>query len=236
MLARVGSVIPVGPSKPTEVSESECECFPCNARDDRRGVEIFPPPEDHERRVDFFSGREWVEDDGIAAPDVASLFRVEFWYEVHCTGQLLIVKVQGHQSGDFVPLWVENGIDVILPVGSRWQLRSMSSDVMDEVVYVRMDSHGRHVWHMPCPLTVAECLVLQSIEPTDTTPDPAQRADLMTTAPYLGQSTDLINTGSSILDIDLMSTAPDRLLAPSLPITDTSFVQTTDLINTGSSV
>ena len=201
----------MGPSKPTEVSLSECECFPCNAQDDRRGVEIFPPPEDHEWKTDFFSGREWVEDDGIAASDDDLPFMVEFWYEVHCTGKFLSLKVQGYQRGDFIPLWAQNGIDVILPVGSMWQLKSMSSDDMDEVAYVRMDSHGRHVWHMPCPCTAAENLVLESIEPTDTTPDPAKGSDLM-------------------------NTAPDPLQVPDLSIADANFMQSTDLMNTGSAV
>ncbi|KND86782.1 Alpha-glucosidase 2 [Tolypocladium ophioglossoides CBS 100239] len=121
VLARIGSVVPVGRACATTcVGELDPE-FPAAAKDDWRGVEIFPVPLTLQLQGEpaWFNAKDWwLEDDGISPQSKAagSMVRVVVHYRImtaqpHC----IQVGVTLEMDGSWAPLWVEHGIEVILP-------------------------------------------------------------------------------------------------------------------------
>jgi hypothetical protein len=158
VLARIGSAIPVGKSKPTTCVADEDPEFPGMAKDDWRGVEIFPPPVVHysglpsiningqaNAPITTWFTNEWLEDDGISCAEKADLFTATIMYGV--SGDHIQVKVTTEKHGVFEPLWVKNGLSVILPVGEERVLELVDGE-KGQVEDGGRDEKGRQVWKL----------------------------------------------------------------------------------------
>lgn len=134
---------------PTTCLAGENAEFPNLAKDDWRGVEIFPPPSPrHAGSKDGVSSREdqqwftndWLEDDGISPEAKADLFKVTIAYSA--TAESIRVKVAYDQDGIFEPLWRKNGLHIVLPVGEERVVESKAGQVRG----AGRDEKGRRVW------------------------------------------------------------------------------------------
>lgn len=145
VLARCGSAVPVGKNRPTTCrvdNEAEQEEFPGTERDDWRGVEIYPPPAIAQGTTTFRNT--WLEDDGISSEAKAEIVEVEISYAVG-GGNAIVVEVQviGAKDGHWRPLWLSNGVDVILPVGEEREIRTADGSKAEDK---GRDSRGRRIW------------------------------------------------------------------------------------------
>lgn len=151
VLARVGAAVPVGKPVPTTCVAAADPEFPNLAKDDWRGVEIFPPPtvrdpnlpsaEDASATPTVFAS-EWLEDDGISPAEQADL--CTFTVSYVAKGDAVEVTVAMAKHGAFEPLWVPNGITVILPVGEERPVVGTKGDVAD----AGRDDKGRRLWKL----------------------------------------------------------------------------------------
>ncbi|KAI1372193.1 glycoside hydrolase family 31 protein [Hypoxylon crocopeplum] len=158
VLARIGSAVPTGKTKPTTcVAEDDAE-FPGMEKDDYRGVEIFPPPvaqfphwpdgDEHSTPVGGHAGTEWfhntwLEDDGIGPAEKADTCKISIAYGVSDGG--ILVKVELEKEGQFEPLWLKNGVTVVLPVGEERAVES--KDGKDKTPQdLGRDQRGRRIW------------------------------------------------------------------------------------------
>jgi Glycosyl hydrolases family 31 len=161
VIARVGSVVPVGRPKPTTCLAEDDPEFPGMAKDDWRGVEIFPPPvrrdgvssQNGHVTTSWTFNNTWLEDDGVSAEDLTSICNVDLSYTVAADQESDItvrVEVVVKPGASWRPLWLANGLDVILPVGEQ---RSVVADAQSgsgsEATDVGRDSKGRRVWRIP---------------------------------------------------------------------------------------
>lgn len=156
VIARVGSAIPIGKTVPTTcIAEADPE-FPNMAKDDWRGVEIFPPPPTHDAEISaktphadasldnvkwYFN--EWLEDDGISTAEKAALFTVAFSYAV--SDGTILVKVAYEKQGDFQPLWLRNGLNIVLPTGDERAVSAVDG-VKGRVESQGRDDQGRRIF------------------------------------------------------------------------------------------
>ncbi|KAI5863805.1 glycoside hydrolase family 31 protein [Durotheca rogersii] len=130
VLARVGAAVPVGKPEPTTSVAGEDAEFPNLAKDDYRGVEIFPPPRAQlphwpkgHGELDLLGAAPrwfrsaWLEDDGASVESKADAAKITVAYGVSASE--IRVKVDAKKEGAFEPLWLKNGIVVVLPVGEE---------------------------------------------------------------------------------------------------------------------
>ncbi|ORY67109.1 family 31 glycosyl hydrolase [Pseudomassariella vexata] len=159
VLARIGSAIPVGKSKPTTCLATEDPEFPSMAKDDWRGVEIFPPPNIHspelpaerdspERKIPRSTKlfkTTWLEDDGISCAEKADL--VEATIKYGASEKHIQISVSVKKCGTFEPLWLANGISVILPVGEERVVKMLDGEegLLEDV---GRDERGRRIWKL----------------------------------------------------------------------------------------
>ncbi|KAK1838320.1 neutral alpha-glucosidase ab precursor [Colletotrichum chrysophilum] len=151
VLARIGGAVPVGKPLPTTAAAAEDPEFPGTAKDDWRGVEIFPPPvqrgdgtaervsDENVKGVVFEDA--WFEDDGISREQPAE-YKFTVTYEI--VGDEIKVAVRGEVfAGDgakWKPLWAEKGVDVVLPVGEERGVSGATEKALD--------ARGRRVWNV----------------------------------------------------------------------------------------
>ncbi|KAI0382485.1 glycoside hydrolase family 31 protein [Hypomontagnella monticulosa] len=156
VLARIGSAIPIGKTKPTTCIAAEDQEFPNLEKDDFRGVEIFPPPlvryphwpDDKERlapttTVDAeptWFHNTWLEDDGQSPVEQTTLCEVNIAYGVS-DGEIR-VKIDLQQKGTFKPMWLANGVTVVLPVGEERPVKADGGDSRE----LARDAKGRRLW------------------------------------------------------------------------------------------
>ena len=161
VLARVGAAVPVGKPVPTTCRVDEDAEFPGMERDDWRAVEIFPPllPSDARARsgdaMDAEPGAKWfesswLEDDGISAATKAHACKIDIAYAATATSIQVIIGVT--KEGDFVPLWVEKGICILLPVGEERPV-VLADRKGDPAVSAGRDKKDRQVWHVGVTVT-----------------------------------------------------------------------------------
>ncbi|KAF9871331.1 neutral alpha-glucosidase ab precursor [Colletotrichum karsti] len=160
VIAKIGAAIPVGKPLPTTSQKEEDPEFPGQAKDDWRGLEIFPPPvlrgsaasgtveqvsSDDVKGVVFEDA--WFEDDGISR-DVPAEYKFTVKYEV-VDGERISVEVRGAVTeGDknaWKPLWADGGINVILPVGEDRTVVTKGAEAKEQ----SLDARGRRVWNVP---------------------------------------------------------------------------------------
>ncbi|KAK5175001.1 uncharacterized protein LTR77_000137 [Saxophila tyrrhenica] len=142
LLARIGGLIPVGRdhqvcSPGDTINEADLP------QDSYRGVEIFPPPEEHlasDGSTTYVNT--WLEDDGVS-PAPAKTAKFIFAYTATATE--VAVSFGKDLSAGFTPPWLDKGLTVILPVGDR--RRVVSSDLGVAVEARRQDELGRTRWH-----------------------------------------------------------------------------------------
>ncbi|KAH6654155.1 family 31 glycosyl hydrolase [Truncatella angustata] len=164
VIARIGSAIPIGKPAPTTcVAEDDVE-FPNIAKDNWRGVEIFPPPtnrhpesgessvkeEASSRGIKWFTN-EWLEDDGISPEGKADLFSVNISYGVHA--DQVQVSVTYDRPGRFEPLWLKAGLNIALPIGDERALK-LSGNAQGQLHNEGRDEKGRYIWRY----TVIDCV------------------------------------------------------------------------------
>ncbi|TIC93692.1 Neutral alpha-glucosidase C [Colletotrichum higginsianum] len=161
VLARVGAAVPVGrPLDTTSRAETDPE-FPNQAKDDWRGVEIFPPPalrgsaaaaaavggSDAESGANDVKGvvfkDSWYEDDGISR-EVAAEYKFTIRYEI-VDGRISVeVKgavTEGSREG-WSPLWLEKGVDVVLPVGEERSVITQGGEAVEKTLDAKGRRHG----------------------------------------------------------------------------------------------
>lgn len=163
VLARIGSAIPVGKPRPTTCLDDGDPGFPNMEKDDWRGVEIFPPPVAYgyempdgtkavsngdatapssREKIQWFNNH-WFEDDGISCEAKADLCVATIVYGVTATD--IQVRVTIVKMGSYEPLWLKNGVSVILPVGEERDVRIADGDKA-KVDDSGRDEKGRRVW------------------------------------------------------------------------------------------
>ncbi|KAI1878245.1 uncharacterized protein JN550_000427 [Neoarthrinium moseri] len=156
VLARIGSAIPVGKCIPTTCRAENDPEFPNMAKDDWRGVEIFPPPAPHHpglpSNIDSAKGSsgpgnwftsDWLEDDGVSPAHKADLFMVNVSYRV--SDNDIEVKVICKKEGDFEPLWANDGLTIILPVGDERSVK-VAGENQTATLEGNRDEKGRRTW------------------------------------------------------------------------------------------
>lgn len=172
VLARVGGAVPVGKNRHTTSSPSVNPEFPNEEKDDWRGVEIYPPLSDQNSPkgsspCKFAFETTWHEDDGVSAPDIADVQRCTITLEyivgigldskesgnsdinVKCTIRGTGQRENGGTGSRWQPLWLDNGLDVVLPIGLGGKVTGAS-----DVTEARTDSDtytsgGRKIWNIP---------------------------------------------------------------------------------------
>ncbi|KAK8066413.1 Neutral alpha-glucosidase C [Apiospora hydei] len=166
VLARVGSAIPVGKPIPTTCLAGDDPEFPNIAKDDWRGVEIFPPPVVHDANIPSDATassngasngngtyantqsftNQWFEDDGTSRVEKSDLCTFEINYSTSSSDEIQ-VGVNMKKQGEFEPLWVKNGITVVLPVGEERTV-TVGDAAAGEVSEAGRDSKGRKLWKL----------------------------------------------------------------------------------------
>nr|POE59131.1 alpha-glucosidase [Quercus suber] len=141
VLARIGGVVPVGKMVQT-VAPGDKENEASLPADDYRGVEIFPPPEEHCHAAEgvWFSEK-WAEDDGISPPP-ARMATLEFSYAA--SAKEVSVRFEA-ETAKYLPVWLEHGLTVILPVGDTRTVVAVDGST---VVGRRTDEKGRRRFHI----------------------------------------------------------------------------------------
>ncbi|KAI1464834.1 glycoside hydrolase family 31 protein [Daldinia caldariorum] len=156
VLARIGSVISTGKPRPTTCIAAEDPEFPSMEKDDYRGVEIFPPPQaryphwpkgneisspDHApAEIKWFSNT-WLEDDGVSPADKPTLCEASIDYGV--SSEHIRARVVLKKYSEFEPLWVKNGVTLVLPVGEE---RPVKLENGGDVEDLGRDKKSRRIW------------------------------------------------------------------------------------------
>ncbi|KAI1804454.1 glycoside hydrolase family 31 protein [Daldinia bambusicola] len=156
VLARIGSVVPTGKPRPTTCIAAEDPEFPSMEKDDYRGVEIFPPPltrypdwpkgngllsHDHASAETKWFSNTWLEDDGVSPADKPTLCEVSIAYGV--SSDHIYAKVELRKYSEFEPLWVKNGVTLVLPVGEE---RLVKSEDGGDIEDLGRDKKTRRIW------------------------------------------------------------------------------------------
>ncbi|KAI8962110.1 glycoside hydrolase family 31 protein [Daldinia sp. FL1419] len=156
VLARIGSVIPIGKPRPTTCLAEEDLEFPGLEKDDYRAVEIFPPPltqyphwptgdefpapvstpEDETLFHDY-----WLEDNGVSTAENLKLMDINISYGV--LNNTIIVRAKSLMMNQFEPLWLKKGIILVLPVGEERVVKSMDGEDLQDL---GRDEKGRRIW------------------------------------------------------------------------------------------
>ena len=90
----------------------------------------------------------WFEDDGISSESKAELCTVEIAYVTGKTPEDgIAVEVVAKKQGKWEPLWVGNGIDIVLPVGEERPV-VLENHAGDPATSTGRDKKGRRVWHV----------------------------------------------------------------------------------------
>ncbi|KAI1326259.1 glycoside hydrolase family 31 protein [Xylariaceae sp. FL0255] len=159
VLARIGSAIPIGKPKPTTcVAEPDPE-FPNMEKDDWRGVEIYPPPlnaflhwpaDAPSTKLEFKSEKSsfantWYEDDGFSTADKVDMCRVKVLYTVYKDSIFVHVNVIKKGKTTFEPLWVPDGLTIVLPVGEE---REVEGPKWADATDLGRDQKGRRRWRI----------------------------------------------------------------------------------------
>ncbi|TKA71781.1 hypothetical protein B0A55_04295 [Friedmanniomyces simplex] len=139
VLARIGGAVPVG--KDHQVVAPGDKVNEANLpADGKRGVEIFPPPEDISDGETWYTNT-WLEDDGISPPP-AKIASFTLSYSASATE--VSVKYE-KETGAFEPPWVAGGLAVILPVGDNRRVVSGDGAVIEAR---RQNESGRKRFHI----------------------------------------------------------------------------------------
>ncbi|KAK8111264.1 glycosyl hydrolase family 31 [Apiospora kogelbergensis] len=162
VLARIGSAIPVGKPAPTTCLARDDPEFPNIAKDDWRGVEIFPPPVAHDANIPSQAdgapvtdgthattqsfANQWLEDDGTSRVEKSELCAFEITYSA-ASPEEIQVGISMTKQGGFEPLWTKNGITVVLPIGEE-RVVTASNAAKGEVLDAGRDSKGRKLWKL----------------------------------------------------------------------------------------
>lgn len=171
VLARAGSALPVGKNRHTTSSPSLNPEFPHEEKDDWRGVEIYPPPNDQNvldgspRKAVFETI--WHEDDGISAAQVADVQRCtitleytvnfdsdnknanEVGIDVSCTIKGRGQRENGGTGLQWQPLWLDNGLDIVLPRGIKVKVNGATDVTGASSSSGAYSSEGRNMWNIP---------------------------------------------------------------------------------------
>jgi hypothetical protein len=155
VVARIGSLVPVGKAKLTTSCEDEGSEFAGLEKDNWRGVEIFPPPITLSFGADgdLLAGRVfrsvWYEDDGISAEAASSVCNLDCSYSVSPIDIVVGAEACFRRSTEWKPLWLENGLDIVLPVGEDRQVSYLDGDENTvRATDVGRDAKGRRVWRV----------------------------------------------------------------------------------------
>lgn len=172
VIARVGSAIPVAKGRPTTGFAGERDRLPSLEEDDWRGVEIFPPPLPVEstngtklhtndtngttgHTTDHMFENTWLEDDGISPEAEAEICEVRVVYSVGSGAKdAITVSFEAKPQGKWTPMWLSNGVNVILPVGEERLVRTEDVAKSNAVDKGR-DTKGRRVWQVAVNVTSA---------------------------------------------------------------------------------
>lgn len=172
VLARVGSAVPVGKNRHTTSSPSINPEFAHEEKDDWRGVEIYPPPTGQNSLPDTIPRKivfetTWHEDDGISAAHVADIQRCTITLEytvsigldksnagdagidVRCTVKGTGRREKGGTGVTWQPLWLDNGLDVVLPLGVGSKVTGASDVTEARIGSKTYNSGGRKIWNIP---------------------------------------------------------------------------------------
>lgn len=118
VVARVGGVVPIGKSVQTKSTGDNTE--PADmAKDDYRGVEIFPLPASMGESPKF--SNRWFEDDGIAANPAISTMLLEY----HSDSAKVYVNFTPDSRTGYHPEW--KSLDIILPHGDQREVVASGS-------------------------------------------------------------------------------------------------------------
>lgn len=172
VLARAGSAVPVGKNRHTSSSPSINPEFPNEEKDDWRGVEIYPPSNDQKsspngspRKVAFETV--WYEDDGVSASHIADTQRCTITLEytvgvgfdsnesgdmsidAKCTIRGTGQRENGGTGLTWQPLWLDNGLDVILPSGLGIGITGASDVTEARSRSETYTSGDRKIWNIP---------------------------------------------------------------------------------------
>ncbi|KAG6355120.1 hypothetical protein INS49_004201 [Diaporthe citri] len=172
VLARVGSAVPVGKNRHTTPSPNLNPEFPQEEKDDWRGVEIYPPPTDQNclpgsspRKIVFETI--WHEDDGTSAAHIADVQRCTITLEytvsigfdktepggygidVKCTIKGPGQRESGGTGLTWQPLWLDNGLDVVLPLGVGTKITGAINVTEARSASEAYTSAGRNIWNIP---------------------------------------------------------------------------------------
>ncbi|KAK3653846.1 hypothetical protein LTR22_011061 [Elasticomyces elasticus] len=139
VLARIGGAIPLGRDQQVvapgdKVNEASLPS------DDRREVEVFPPPEDMSDGKTWYTNT-WLEDDGISPPPVKI---ASFTVSYMASATEVSVKYE-KDVGAFEPPWVVAGLIVVLPYGDNRSVVSSDGTVVEAT---RQDESGRKRFHI----------------------------------------------------------------------------------------
>jgi len=149
VLARCGSAVPVGKDRPTRCREAADPEFPGLEKDNWRGVEIFPPPLGAAHGAGTGGGavfpNTWLEDDGTSAEAKVEMAAVTVEYGIDPGAAGITVKAGVVKEGEWEPLWLSGGLDVILPNGEERAVRGLDAEALDK----GKDPLGRRVWNIP---------------------------------------------------------------------------------------
>lgn len=161
VLARVGGAVPVGKNGNTTSrvgnANEEAE-FPSIAHDDWRGAEVFPPQMLPSETMDGAAiasfTNTWLEDDGISSQGRSPIYELRLTYAVEGATAPIMVQVEAgikvaatvQNAASWSPLWLDNGLDIILPVGEGRVVKvaDMQKTAMDK----GRDAKGRSVWNI----------------------------------------------------------------------------------------
>lgn len=151
LFARIGGMVPVG--RDHQVCAPGDKLNEANLPEDNwRGVEVFPPPEEHpssDGSTTFVNT--WLEDDGVSPPPAKI---AKFFLGYAATSNEVAVSFDKDLAAGFCPPWLSRGLTVILPLGDRRKV--VSSDEGIAVEARRDDELGRTRWHICAKSSKAE--------------------------------------------------------------------------------
>jgi hypothetical protein len=151
LLAKVGTLIPVGKPEQVVASLREQQATPADLpQDDYRAVELFPQPASSGASKVFVN--EWLEDDGVS-PAPSAILRIELSYRSDEWAVDVVAYRHEMLSGGgevYEPLWRE--LHFVLPVGDE---RTVTVNGQS-TGRVAADSKGRFVFRASVEVLLAK--------------------------------------------------------------------------------